>query len=113
MPSPLLENGTFSKSALRGQQVFNKAGCSDCHSGPYYTNGKQYDLLMGKNLDAGLEFDVPTLIECWRTAPYLYDGRAATMRDVLTTHNEDDQHGKTSNLGEQEIEDLIAYVLSL
>ena len=34
--------------------------------------------------------DVPTLAEVWRTAPYLQDGRAATMREVLTTYNPED-----------------------
>jgi len=49
----------------------------------------------------------------WRTAPYLFDGRAVTMRDVLTTYNPEDRHGITSNLSEQEIADLIEYILSL
>jgi len=55
----------------------------------------------------------PTLIEIWRTAPYLHDGSAATIRDVLTTRNARDQHGKTSRLSASEIEDLGAYLLSL
>ena len=31
-------------------------------------------------------------------APYLHDGSAATIRDVLTTRNPKDEHGKTSQL---------------
>jgi len=53
------------------------------------------------------------LIEVWRTAPYLHDGSAATIRDVLLTRNPKHSHGATSNLSPQEIEDLCAYVLSL
>ena len=34
-------------------------------------------------MDEGRLFDTPTLIELWRTAPYLYDGRAATMEEAL------------------------------
>jgi hypothetical protein len=49
----------------------------------------------------------------WRTAPYLHDGSAATMRDVLTTGNQNDQHGKTSHLTAEQVGDLIEYVLSL
>ena len=44
---------------------------------------------------------------------YLYDGRAATMKDVLTTHNPDDIHGVTSNLTDNEIKDLAEFILSL
>ena len=59
------------------------------------------------------EFYTPTLIEVWRTAPYLHDGSAATMRDVLTTENPHNQHGVTSNLSKQQIDGLCEYVLSL
>ena len=58
-------------------------------------------------------FDTPTLIEAWRTAPYLHDGSAASLRDVLTTRNPHDEHGQTSTLSPQELDDLCAYVLSL
>jgi cytochrome c peroxidase len=54
-----------------------------------------------------------SLIELYRTAPYLHDGRALTLQDVLTTHNSDDQHGQTSGLDEREMSDLIAYLMSL
>ncbi len=55
----------------------------------------------------------PTLVELWRTAPYLHDGSAATLRDVLTTANQDDQHGKTSHLTADQLVDLAEYLLSL
>ena len=51
--------------------------------------------------------------EIWRTAPYLHDGSAATLREVVTNRNSHDQHGKTSNLTAQEIDDLCVYLLSL
>jgi hypothetical protein len=63
-------------------------------------------------LDEGRKFDTPTLVEIWRTAPYLYDGRATTIEDVLTKFNPDDKHGITSNLTENEIKDLAQFVLS-
>ena len=37
----------------------------------------------------------PTCVELWRTGPYLHDGSAVTLREVLTTMNPDDQHGRT------------------
>jgi cytochrome c peroxidase len=97
----------------RGKRLFEQAGCAECHSGPYHTDMKKYDLGHGKDLDKDLAFDTPALVEVWRTAPYLYDGRAATIRELLTTHNRMDRHGKTSTLTPEEIDALAAFVLSL
>ena len=58
-------------------------------------------------------YDTPSLIEAYRTAPYFHDGRAATMRDALTRHDGEGLHGNLSELTASEIDDLIAYVLSL
>ncbi|MBA7608364.1 hypothetical protein ES703_15541 [subsurface metagenome] len=77
-----------------------------------YTDLQKYDVGTGKGLDKNRQFDTPTLIEVWRTAPYLYDGRAATMKEVLTKHNSGDKHGVTSNLTGNEIGDLAEFVLS-
>ncbi len=63
-------------------------------------------------MEENLAFDTPTLVEAWRTAPYLYDGRAATIKEVLTKYNPDDKHGVTSNLTKNEISDLAKFVLS-
>ncbi|HYG35020.1 MAG TPA: hypothetical protein VEC99_09565 [Clostridia bacterium] len=46
-------------------------------------------------------------------APYLHDGSTATIREVITSRNPRDQHGRTSNLSPEEIDALCAYVLSL
>lgn len=96
----------------RGETVFNSAGCAVCHPAPLYTDMQKYDLGMGLYGDEGKAFDTPTLVEVWRTAPYLHDGRAATIHDVLTLHNRGDKHGKTSVLTAQELADLEAYVLT-
>lgn len=112
VPSPNLVEGRLSESAERGQKIFDKAGCSLCHTGPLYTDLKTHDIGTGKDLDKDRSFDTPTLVEVWRTAPYLYDGRAATIKDVLTTYNPGDKHGVTSNLTEAEIKDLAEFVMS-
>ena len=112
IPSPHLIDGQPGPAALRGQQIFHDAGCSSCHSGPLYTNRRLYDMGTGLGADRAEPFDTPTLIEVWRTAPYLHDGRAATIRDVLTTQNPDDRHGRTSKLTEEQIGDLAEFVLT-
>jgi cytochrome c peroxidase len=113
VPSPYLVKGELSEAAKRGQMVFEKAECNLCHPAPLYTNLKSYNVGTGIGREETMEFDTPTLVEVWRTAPYLYDGRTTDMKEVLTKHNKDDKHGKTSKLSEQEINDLVEYVLSL
>ncbi|MCC6585537.1 MAG: beta-propeller fold lactonase family protein [Bryobacterales bacterium] len=115
VPSPHLEKGKLSPAALRGKELFDnqEVGCAACHPTPLFTNLKEYDTgTQGRFDKAKDRFDTPTLIEVWRTAPYLHDGSAATMRDVLTVKNPKDQHGKTSHLTPRQIEDLAEYVLS-
>jgi len=113
LPSPYLIDGELSKAAKRGQKVFKQAKCSSCHSGTMYTDMNQYDVGTGKGFEKDAKFDTPTLIELWRTAPYLHDGRAATLKDVLTRFNPKGMHGKTSKLTENQLDDLVEFILSL
>jgi mono/diheme cytochrome c family protein len=112
VPSPYLVNGKLGEAANRGREVFEKAGCASCHPAPLFTDMKKYDVGTGKDRQEGREFDTPTVIEVWRTRPYLYDGRAVTIKEVLTKYNVGDKHGRTSTLSEQEINDLAEFVLS-
>ncbi|MHC4086234.1 MAG: c-type cytochrome [Planctomycetota bacterium] len=111
--SPYLARGRLSRTAKRGERIFKKAGCASCHTRPLYTDLKKYNIGTGKDMDEGLSFDTPTLVEVWRTAPYLYDGRAKTIKEVLTKYNSGDKHGKTSTLTDEEINSLVEFILSL
>lgn len=99
----------------QGKLLFESeaTGCASCHPAPLYTNLKKYDVgTMMKN-DRKQEFDTPTLIELWRTGPYLHNGAASTVKEILTIYNKEDKHGKTSHLGNKEIDALEAFLLSL
>ncbi|MBM3888060.1 MAG: c-type cytochrome, partial [Verrucomicrobia bacterium] len=116
IPSPYLVNGKLSAAAKRGEKLYysQKVGCGKCHPRGLFTDMQHYDIGTRSQFDRESgAFDTPTLIEGWRTAPYLHDGSAATLRDVLTTSNAQDMHGQTSQLSKQEMDDLIAYLLSL
>ena len=114
LPSPYLVRGKLSKSAKRGEKLFSKAGCSDCHVPGLFTDLHAHDVGTRAAYDSPADkFYTPTLIEVWRTAPYLHDGSAATIQDVLTTRNAGGQHGEVSGLSSREINDLCEYVLSL
>jgi YVTN family beta-propeller protein len=114
VPSPRLLHGRLSPAALRGAAVFSQVGCVRCHTPRLYTDRRWHDVGTGTRFDSSPEFRTPTLIEVWRTAPYLHNGSAATIRDVLVTrHPESAHHREVSKLSNQEIDDLCAYVLSL
>ncbi len=116
--------GKLSPAAERGKALFfnETVGCARCHSGPYFTDStlekpyKVHDVGTGGDDPSekiGPKYDTPTLLGVYRTAPYLHHGKAATLRDVLTTCNKGDRHGKTSHLKESEIDDLVEFLKSL
>lgn len=106
--SPYLVNGELSPKARAGKAVFERLKCDVCHSGVYFTDGKMHRIGEDIEFDAG--WDTPTLREVWRTAPYLFDGRARTMKDVFLIH----RHGlPEKKVSEKDIEALTEYVNSL
>ncbi len=114
-PSPWLVEGRLSPKALKGQSLFEdaKVGCARCHPAPLFTALATHDVGTQGEFDRTGRFDTPTCVELWRTGPYLHDGSAVTLREVLTTRNADDKHGKTSHLTSDEIDALVEYLLSL
>lgn len=107
LPSPYLVHGKLSEKAMRGRDVFAKSGCVYCHTGDYFTDMKKHRI--GENVEFDAGWDTPTLIEVWRTAPYLFDGRASTLEEVFSIYN----HGIGTKLTELEINELVEYVNSL
>lgn len=116
IPSPHLENGHLTAAAQRGQKVFesSEARCASCHKGTYMTDLQHHEVGTACSTDKpGEPFDTPTLLEMWRTAPYLHDGSSITLKEVLTVKNAQDRHGRTSHLTPKQIDDLVEYLLSL
>jgi YVTN family beta-propeller protein len=114
----------LSPAAQRGKKLFfdKTVACASCHGGPYYTDSslkKPFQLHdVGTGGDdpsekVGPKYDTPTLLGVYRTAPYLHHGKAKTLRDVLTTFNKGDRHGKTSHLKPAEVDDLVEFLKSL
>ncbi len=116
--------GGLSEAAQRGQAIFLSAEtkCATCHSGPLYADSQpgpmppKHDIGTGTD-DAGEkmgpEYDTPSLLGAYRTAPYLHHGKAATLEEVLTSCNKDDRHGRTSQLTAEQVGDLVAFLKSL
>jgi cytochrome c peroxidase len=57
--------------------------------------------------------DTPTLAGLWATAPYLHDGSANTVKDVLTTANPDGRHADASALSPDQLDQLVDYLMQI
>jgi DNA-binding beta-propeller fold protein YncE len=121
--SPHAKNG-LSDAAKRGRELFfsKETACATCHSGPFFTDSNpvnkpvMHDVGTGRDDRSekmGTKYDTPTLLGVYRSAPYLHDGSAKTLRDVLTTNNVGDLHGKTSHLAPNQIDDLVEFLKAL
>ncbi len=109
-----LAQGELTPAAKRGRALFEgRAECATCHNGPHFTDQKFYTVGWSGPNTPDAKFKTTPLLELHRTAPYMHDGSALSLEDVLTTSNSHDQHGKTSGLSAKEIQDLAAYLRSL
>lgn len=140
---PAFSPRTDAALAQRGRAIFERAdvGCARCHSGPRLTDSgadnpaldlagpvRLYDV---GTCDASSDwpdrahadtarhprdacrFDTPSLRGVARSGPWLHDGSAATLRDVLTSRNAGGLHGSTARLSEAELDALVEYLRSL
>lgn len=109
IPSPFLQKGKLSPEAIKGEVVFEKVGCAECHPAPYYTDQKKHIMGSLGAYDRQNNWDSPTLVEIWRTGPYMHDGRCASLEEVFTR----ELHGLNEPLPEKQLKQLLAFVLTL
>ncbi|NQU25895.1 MAG: beta-propeller fold lactonase family protein [Candidatus Nealsonbacteria bacterium] len=112
VPSPQLVDGRLTAAAERGRKLFksDRVACHRCHPRPLYTDLKAHNVGTRGRRDTVDRFDTPTLIEVWRTAPYLHDGRCTTIEQLIVAG----RHGlRGVDLSKQQIDDLVEFVLSL
>ena len=129
------DESALSESAKRGKKLFfDKARCNLCHFGTNFSDEKFHNIGIGwggGSLDVGRynvtknvkdlgAFKTPTLREISRTAPYMHDGRFATLEQVIEHYNKGgvknpflDNQIIPLNLTSSEIKDLIAMLRSL
>jgi hypothetical protein len=112
-------NGILTTEGALGREIFRQQGCASCHGGAAFTDSvslARHDVgtlqpASGKRLGSELDgLDTPTLRGLWKTDPYLHDGSAATLRDVLVNRNIGGRHGYLFSLSETEINQLTAYL---
>lgn len=92
----------YPPAAQRGAALFvGKGGCAACHAGPAFTNAT---VQAGKPPPG--PFRVPGLRNVALTAPYMHDGRLATLGEVVSEH-------APAKLSAHERDDLVAFLRSL
>jgi hypothetical protein len=103
---------------LAGSALFVRAGCTTCHGFPAFTGLGQHvaeSLFPGHFAGSRAEdvLDTPSLLSIAATPPYLSDGRAPALEDVLTRNNRADRHGHTRELDAAERAALLTFLESL
>ncbi|HKU41068.1 MAG TPA: hypothetical protein VJR89_23055, partial [Polyangiales bacterium] len=102
----------------RGFAAFQKASCPACHTPPAFTNLAQLPLRalfpeQAARLPHEETLDTPSLLSIATSAPYLNDGRATSLEEVLVAHNRQNLHGDVRRLSPSERRDLLAFLSSL
>jgi DNA-binding beta-propeller fold protein YncE len=116
-------DGTLTADGTAGKLLYQELGCAACHSGPHFSDSKAgttglllHDVGTIKQSSGGrlgqplTGLDTPSLRGLWNTGPYLHDGSAATLLDVLTTQNPAGLHGATGTLTPLERDQLVAFL---
>jgi cytochrome c peroxidase len=112
-PNPHRLDGKLSAAAQRGEKLFaGKARCIRCHDGPDYTSKHNYDVKLEPDGSPYDTWNPPSLRGVWERGPYLHDGRAKTLDDLLRTHHAPEKLGG-EKLTDTERADLLAFLLSL
>jgi DNA-binding beta-propeller fold protein YncE len=113
-------NDTAPDVLARGRAAFEKAECTTCHKTETFTDNTFADV--GTYVKSGPVVDnfqlhgglnTPSLLGLARTAPYLHDGSALTLKARIMTGKNLDQHGKTSRLSDAEVDELVSYLKAL
>jgi len=127
----------FTDQEQRGFQVFftEKGDCFHCHALPFYTDFGFHNTGLdsvftdvgleettGKSIDRG-KFKTPTLRNIEYTAPYMHDGRFATLEDAVNHYRDGGVFTPTVDplmrvrtglpLTDQDVEDLVAFLKTL
>ena len=88
--------------------------CYYCHAPlTHYTSRVSMDVGTATAYDRVKDFDVPQLEGVYMRAPYLHNGEALTLEEIWTKFNPKDQHGITSDMDKEQLNDLIDFLKTL
>jgi hypothetical protein len=117
-PAPTSPGGP---EAARGAEIFEAAGCEECHTPPLFTSDRQVTLAeVGTDPSAGASdvrwtghYRIPSLRGVGRAAPYLHHGAFATLEAMFDPERTESGHVFGLELDAAERADLIAFLRSI
>ncbi|MEQ8790679.1 MAG: cytochrome c peroxidase [Pirellulaceae bacterium] len=92
-------------AARRGQEVFARQGCIDCHTATAFTTQATYDVGLADELGAR-QFNPPSLRGASQRERFLHDGRSRTLREAIEVH----QTNALQDLDKESLADLLEYL---
>jgi cytochrome c peroxidase len=112
-PAPKARDPKLAEAAKRGAKLFKSRGCDTCHPAPNYTAGKAFAVGLESAADAYPGFNPPSLRGVGTRAPYLHDGRADTLEEVLGKHHSPSKLTGKPDFTEAEMSEVVAFLRSL
>jgi DNA-binding beta-propeller fold protein YncE len=114
-PSRTVLAETLPEAVERGRALFldPSVGCTNCHNGTHFTDNRNWDIGSQAAFNDITSFQTPVLHGLSRSAPYLHDGSAPTLRALVDNWVATDRMGTGSHLTRAELDDLVAYLDTL
>ncbi len=99
----------------RGEELFYSAAtqCASCHAGAHFTDNVSWDVGTKADDRDIAKFQTPVLHGLHRSAPYGHDGKFKTMHDLVEGLVRTDKMGKGSQLSNDDVDALVAYLETL
>jgi cytochrome c peroxidase len=125
------DDSALSPAARRGQDIFSRNMCGDCHKGLDFTDNDFHNTGWGLDLpnpDVGRfkvtgdekddgAFKTPTLRNIVQSAPYFHDGRAGTLEEVVDFYRKGglpnphlDEKIQPMTISDQDAADLVTFL---
>jgi DNA-binding beta-propeller fold protein YncE len=98
-----------------GKLIFEsaQAACTTCHSGRHFTNNANMDIGSKARPSDRSDFQVPVMHGLERSAPYMHDGSAKNLKELVYQWVKTDRMGKGSHLTDADLNDLIRFLETL
>ena len=77
------DESVFNEEEKRGFEFFKTIGCINCHSGANIGANLYYELKFDADSNKTGRYKVPSLRNIEKTAPYLYSGELADLKEAL------------------------------
>lgn len=123
------KKNALSNSELRGLHLFRtKARCMNCHNGPLFTDDQFHNIgfsgtdngyfqITHINEDLG-KFKTPSLRDVMKTGPWMHDGKASDMKEIIDMLNTGKNVGnnkiiKPLGLSKKEKRDLLNFLYAI